>query len=928
MPPKLDLLVTHNSMTCRLLTAALLAIPALQVHADNLLWSDNYNVADSTSFDAASLDGRFSGFLSSDIVPRSAIAQHSIASQMLVFAGTGTARIRLQVPPAGASVVSYNFASGSAASEIPSGGGLRVEFDFQATNTSSTSGVCISTGFPSFNLVAEPTSGRVANAQTDFGILLANNGSSRVFKNGTSTTTSSYTATTGLRHVVINYGFSSYADGSPFTATVSVNGTQIINQSGTWSNNSGQFYLELGDAVSGTKIDNLQVFDKLPLRLGLALDKKAFKSDLATGSEIGTLSAMLGGAVDTATYQLVAGTGDTDNAKFQISGDKLKGGAYNFTGANSTEGQQFSVRVRGTSTSGGAQTDEKVLLLTVTKEDDSDGLPDAWEIAKAGNITSLNGNGTADFDADGLSDLEEYKLSTGTSENYALTLPNINPTLADSDGDGLKDREELEPGYQLNPNDRPPTNPTLADTDGDGLSDFAESATGTYVSATNTGTDPLKLDSDFDGLRDDFELAHLAQGYNPNVNDGALDTDGDGLNTTQEIAAGSNVLLSDTDGDGLSDGQEVNGSAGLRPATSPVRADTDYDGLSDFAETNTGTYVSASNTGTNPAKSDTDGDFARDGAEVAAGSDPLSASSIPPLPPGVTLGALTTNESSGISSAKTYSHDFSCGMSALFPGIILPPYTQTTPASIVPNVTWDSLKPDGSAADKQSLSADGQWVAATGNVTGSGLKELLRGYCYSNTGGAPGSKQVYTLSGLTPGKFYDLRLFHRSSLEPSTTSGRPIDLVFTNGSQVVTPFQTMPEDRPDIVLGGGSVHQAFYVSFRYRAQGSTLVIEAKVPLGGPANSGSYRFYGLTNEVLPLPPFAITAVNREPSGEVLIDFTGLPDTTYKLTKSPDLIAPFAPLAEPVTATTNSIGAGLVTVPAAQATETKAFYRIEE
>lgn len=912
-------------MKCKILTALLPALPLTQLHADNLLWSDNYNVPDSGSFDAAELEGRFAGFLAADIVPRSAIQQHSIASQMLNFSGSGTARVRLQAPPIGSTVLSYNFAAGTAAPEILSGGGLRVEFDFLATNTTSTSGVAFSIGFPSFATLAEPTAGRVANAQTDFGILLPNNGTSRIFKNGTSTTTSSYTPTTTARHVVIDYGFTSFADGSPFTVTVSVNGTQVINQSHTWSNNSGQLLMEFGDALANTRIDNLKISDKLPHRLGITLDKKSFESDLASAGEIGTLSAMLGGFPDSPSYQLVSGEGDTDNSKFQITGDKLKRGAYSFLGANSTEGQQFSVRVRGTSSGGSGQTGDKVLLLTVIKDDDSDDLPDAWEILRAGNITALNGNGSADFDGDGLSDLEEYKLSQGTSEMFLLTLPNLNPALADSDADGLKDREELEPGYQLSGNSRWPTNPTLLDTDNDGLSDFIETNTGVCVSALDTGTDPTRADSDIDGLSDGFEADHLAAGYNPTSNDSALDTDGDGLSTSQEIAKGTNVVVADTDGDGLTDGEEVLGTAGLRPATNPLRTDTDYDGLSDLVETNTGVYVSPANTGTNPAKGDTDGDFIGDGAELAGGSDPLAPS---PLPTGVTIGPLTTNESSGIAGGKAYTHAFSCGMSALFPGITLPPYTQVTPSSLVPNVTWDSFKPDGTAADKQAASADGQWVAATGNVTGAGLKELLRGYCYSNTGNTPGSRQVYTLSGLTPGKVYDLRLFHRSSMESSATTGRPIDLTFTNGNQVLAAFKSLPEDRPDLVLGGGSVHQGFYVNYRYRAQGSTLVIEAKVPSEGVPNSGSYRFYGLTNEALALPPFAITSITRDPSGDVLIDFTGMPDTTYKVTKSPDLMAPFSPLAEPITVTTNAGGIGLVTVPASEATGTKAFYRIEE
>ncbi len=98
------------------------------------------------------------------------------------------------------------------------------------------------------------------------------------------------------------------------------------------------------------------------------------------------------------------------------------------------------------------------------------------------------------------------------------------------------------------------------------------------------------------------------------------DTDGDGLadnvetNTGTFVSAtdtGTNPTLADTDGDGLSDGQEVNTTH-----TNPLLVDTDGDGLSDLVETNTGIYVSPTNTGTSPLLADTDGDTLSDGAEV------------------------------------------------------------------------------------------------------------------------------------------------------------------------------------------------------------------------------------------------------------------------------------------------------------------------
>ncbi|MDO5319171.1 MAG: hypothetical protein Q4G65_11125 [bacterium] len=90
------------------------------------------------------------------------------------------------------------------------------------------------------------------------------------------------------------------------------------------------------------------------------------------------------------------------------------------------------------------------------------------------------------------------------------------------------------------------TDPSLADTDGDGLSDGAEVA---------CGTDPLSYDTDGDGMPDGWEMAF---GFDPgDASDGALDADGDGLPNADEYLNGSSPLAGDTDGDGTDDGAEV-----------------------------------------------------------------------------------------------------------------------------------------------------------------------------------------------------------------------------------------------------------------------------------------------------------------------------------------------------------------------------------
>ena len=123
-------------------------------------------------------------------------------------------------------------------------------------------------------------------------------------------------------------------------------------------------------------------------------------------------------------------------------------------------------------------------------------------------------------------------------------------------------------------------------------------------------------------------LTTYALGTFPILN---MDSDGDGIQDYDEInpvppRVATDPTKADTDGDGLNDGVETNTGlfvSATNTGTNPTVADTDGDGLSDKVETNTGIFVSAVNTGTNPTVADTDGDGLSDGAEVDAGTDPL-----------------------------------------------------------------------------------------------------------------------------------------------------------------------------------------------------------------------------------------------------------------------------------------------------------------
>ena len=61
------------------------------------------------------------------------------------------------------------------------------------------------------------------------------------------------------RHLVLDYTFTSFADGSPVNLAASVDGTEVFNGGGfTWDNNGGEFYMEIG-TLENTRLDNLAI---------------------------------------------------------------------------------------------------------------------------------------------------------------------------------------------------------------------------------------------------------------------------------------------------------------------------------------------------------------------------------------------------------------------------------------------------------------------------------------------------------------------------------------------------------------------------------------------------------------------------------------------------------------------------------------------
>ena len=89
------------------------------------------------------------------------------------------------------------------------------------------------------------------------------------------------------------------------------------------------------------------------------------------------------------------------------------------------------------------------------------------------------------------------------------------------------------------------------------------------------------------------------------------------------------------DEDGLLDGVETNTGtyvSATSTGTDPKKADTDGDGLLDGVETNTGKVVDNDDTGTDPNVADTDDDGHKDGREIDKGTDPSDPLDFPAFP--------------------------------------------------------------------------------------------------------------------------------------------------------------------------------------------------------------------------------------------------------------------------------------------------------
>jgi heat shock protein beta len=247
---------------------------------------------------------------------------------------------------------------------------------------------------------------------------------------------------------------------------------------------------------------------------------------------------------------------------------------------------------------------------TTALSEGSDGIPDIIQEKTCDEIRSI----CSDIDGDKLPDCLEMPVPntcyTGTFSAAGGT-KYLNPFVADTDGDDISDGIDSDPfgtggeaDIKLFLNAK--TIAVCADRDNDGLYDIQEDVDLNGEGIGKTKTDPLKADTDSDGLNDKIEKF-------TSMTDPLLeDSDGDNLPDGAEIASGDpQVYNFEVQGSviGCKPGIQLANYTQFYGDTNPqagVGYDTDGDGLPDGVEVMLGT---------NPNNPDSDGDKKKDGEE-------------------------------------------------------------------------------------------------------------------------------------------------------------------------------------------------------------------------------------------------------------------------------------------------------------------------
>ena len=243
-------------------------------------------------------------------------------------------------------------------------------------------------------------------------------------------------------------------------------------------------------------------------------------------------------------------------------------------------------------------------------DDDGDGIPD---IIDRDDEDGPKG----DKDGDGIINEEDPDADGDGVSNDDEKEAGLDPLNPDTDGDGTNDGDEDTDGDgKKNKDESEVPEGKVTDKDGDGLGDTGVTDKDPEDGKADITDGPLTNDTDGDGIPDAVDP----------------DIDGDGVNNSDEKAAGTDPYDPDTDGDGTNDGDEDADGDGKTNAeesdpTVDESKDSDGDGIPDIIDRDDEDGPKGDKDGDgiiNSEDPDADGDGVSNDDEKAACLDPLN----------------------------------------------------------------------------------------------------------------------------------------------------------------------------------------------------------------------------------------------------------------------------------------------------------------
>ena len=337
-------------------------------------------------------------------------------------------------------------------------------------------------------------------------------------------------------------------------------------------------------------------------------------------ADAGTLNEIV---IAGATYTVTATTGDVWSLDTAV--------ATPDSGTFSLLDGSNEVVVTSTDSAGNSDVDISSNEVTLTIDDDNDGIPNSVECPSGppfdNSCRDTDGDGTPDFqevdsDNDGIPDASEAGLDgnnpidsdgDGTPDYRDTDSDNdgIDDSLegvVDTDGDGIPDYLDIGSGNDSDGDGIPdnvecPVFPTdCPDTDGDSSPDYLETDSDNdgIDDAIEAGVDPeVPIDTDGDGTPDYRDTDSDADGTD-DATEGLIDNDNDGIPDYVDVIT-TGPGAGDSDGDGISDNLEC--------VLYPLCADSDSDSTPDYMETDSDNdgIPDAIETGTALNDADSDG---------------------------------------------------------------------------------------------------------------------------------------------------------------------------------------------------------------------------------------------------------------------------------------------------------------------------------